>query len=237
MLDQVSLRYIDNINNLGNPDMIIIPGTKNTIADLKWLKISGLADGIIERTSNGIPIFGICGGYQMMGRDIIDEENVEGGGAESGLNLINSTTIFNTAKTRTQAKGKTSKIKGFFKNLSDLEISGYEIHMGETKLNDKENFFGKVQVLTDNSNIKKDGCVKNKVIGTYLHGIFDNGDFTRRLIETLLENKGLNINMKNEINLYEYKNKQYDKLASAFRDSVDMSNIYKMLVDYKCYDE
>jgi len=237
MLDQVSLRYIDNINNLGNPDMIIIPGTKNTIADLKWLKISGLADGIIERTSNGIPIFGICGGYQMMGRDIIDEENVEGGGAESGLNLINSTTVFNTAKTRTQVKGKTSKIKGFFKNLSDLEISGYEIHMGETKLNDKENFFGKVQVLTDNSNIKKDGCVKNKVIGTYLHGIFDNGDFTRRLIETLLENKGLNINMKNEINLYEYKNKQYDKLASAFRDSVDMSNIYKMLVDYKCYDE
>jgi adenosylcobyric acid synthase len=229
MIEEVSLRYVDNINRLGNPDMIIIPGTKNTIMDLKWLKISGLADEIIKRSVNDTPVFGICGGYQMLGREIVDKDNIEGGGIENGLSLINSTTIFNSNKTRTQAKGKTSKIEGFFKNLSNIEISGYEIHMGETILKNEENFFSEVKVLTNNPTIKKDGCIKNKVIGTYLHGIFDNGKFTKELINTLLEDKGYNININNEINLYEYKNKQYDKLATAFRESVDMREIYKII--------
>jgi adenosylcobyric acid synthase len=229
MIEEVSLRYVDNINRLGNPDMIIIPGTKNTIMDLKWLKNSGLADEIIKRSVNDTPVFGICGGYQMLGREIVDKDNIEGGGIEKGLSLINSTTIFNSNKTRTQAKGKTSKIEGFFKNLSNIEISGYEIHMGETILKSEENFFSEVKVLTNNPTMKKDGCIKNKVIGTYLHGIFDNGKFTKELINTLLEDKGYNININNEINLYEYKNKQYDKLATAFRESVDMCEIYKII--------
>jgi len=199
---------------------------------LKWLKKSGLADKIKNKSASGTPIFGICGGYQMLGKEIIDKYKVEGGGIEKGLNLINSTTIFNTTKTRTQGKGKTTNIEGFFKNLSNVKISGYEIHMGETVLKREENFFSEVKILTNNPIIKEDGYVNNRIIGTYLHGIFDNGEFTKKLINTLLENKGHNVRVNDEINLYEYKNKQYDKLAYSFRESVDMDKIYKILKNY-----
>jgi adenosylcobyric acid synthase len=232
MIEEVSIRYVEDKNKLGEPDMIIIPGTKNTIADLKWLKKSGLADKIKNKSASGTPIFGICGGYQMLGKEIIDKYKVEGGGIEKGLNLINSTTIFNTTKTRTQGKGKTTNIEGFFKNLSNVKISGYEIHMGETVLKREENFFSEVKILTNNPIIKEDGYVNNRIIGTYLHGIFDNGEFTKKLINTLLENKGHNVRVNDEINLYEYKNKQYDKLAYSFRESVDMDKIYKILKNY-----
>jgi adenosylcobyric acid synthase len=104
--------------------------------------------------------------------------------------------------------------------------------MGETVLKREENFFSEVKILTNNPIIKEDGYVNNRIIGTYLHGIFDNGEFTKKLINTLLENKGHNVRVNDEINLYEYKNKQYDKLAYSFRESVDMDKIYKILKNY-----
>ncbi|MDW7669121.1 MAG: cobyric acid synthase [Bacillota bacterium] len=229
IIDGVSLRYVDSVKDLENPDLIILPGTKNTISDLKWLRESGLEKEIINNSKQGTLIIGICGGYQMLGNKIIDEDNVEGGGTIEGLNLINSTTTFNSEKTRTQAKGKTTKIKGLLSNLSDIEISGYEIHMGETLLENPDKYFSSIKILTKTSTKKLDGYIHNNIMGTYLHGIFDNIEFTKKLIEIISKDKGLNLILDKELDLFTYKEEQYDKLASSFRESVDMKKIYKII--------
>lgn len=231
MIEEVSLRYVDKVKDLKNPDLIIIPGTKNTISDLKWLRETGLEKKILINSKKGTPIIGICGGYQMLGKNIIDVDNIEGGGSIEGMNLIDSTTTFNRAKTRTQARGITNKLEGFFKNLSDIEISGYEIHMGETTLDNPSSSFSSVKILTDSSNEKIDGYVHNKIMGTYLHGIFDNIEFTKKLIEIISKDKGLNLNIDKEFDLFTYKENQYNKLASSFRESISMSEIYKIIND------
>ena len=229
MIEGVSLRYVDKLKDLKNPDLIILPGTKNTISDLKWLRKTGLEKEIIRNSKKGIPIIGICGGYQMLGKKIIDADNIEGGGTIEGINLIDSTTTFNRKKTRTQAKGKTNKIEGFFKNLSDIDITGYEIHMGQTTLSNPSKNFSSIKILTNNSNQEADGYVNDKIIGTYLHGIFDNIEFTKKLIGIISEDKGLNLNLEEELDLFTYKEEQYDKLASSFREYIDMNEIYTII--------
>ncbi len=231
MIEGVSLRYVDKLKDLKNPDLIILPGTKNTISDLKWLRKTGLEKEIISNSKKGIPIIGICGGYQMLGKKIIDADNIEGGGTIEGINLIDSTTTFNRKKTRTQAKGKTNKIEGFFKNLSDIDITGYEIHMGQTTLGNPSKNFSSIKILTNNSNQETDGYVNDKIIGTYLHGIFDNIEFTKKLIGIISKDKGLNLNLEEELDLFTYKEKQYDKLASSFREYIDMNEIYNIIND------
>jgi len=232
MIEGVSLRYVDKEKDLKNPDLIILPGTKNTISDLKWLRKTGLEKEIISNSRKGIPIIGICGGYQMLGKNIIDADNIEDGGSIKGINLIDSTTTFNREKTRTQAKGKTNKIEGFFKTLSNIDITGYEIHMGQTTLNNPSKSFSSIKILTNNSNQETDGYVRDRIIGTYLHGIFDNTEFTKKLIEVISKDKGINLNFDKELNLFKYKEEQYDKLASSFRESVDMNEIYKIMGSY-----
>jgi len=229
MIEGVSLRYVDRLKDLKNPDLIILPGTKNTISDLKWLRKTGLEKEIISNSKKGIPIIGICGGYQMLGKKIIDVDNIEGGGTIEGINLIDSTTTFNRKKTRTQAKGKTNETEGFFKNLSNIDITGYEIHMGQTTLDNNSYNFSNIKILTKNSNQKTDGYIRNKIMGTYLHGIFDNIEFTKKLIGIISEDKGLNLSFDKELDLFTYKEKQYDKLASSFREYIDMNEIYKIM--------
>src|SRR6056297_2946687 len=229
MIEGVSLRYIDKVKDFKTPDLIIIPGTKNTISDLKWLRETGLEEEILINSNKETPIIGICGGYQMLGKKIIDADNIEGGGTIEGLNIIDSTTTFNRKKTRTQAKGKTNKIEGFFKNLSDIHITGYEIHMGQTTLSNPSKNFSSIKILTNNSNQKPDGYIRNKIIGTYLHGIFDNIEFTKKLIGIISEDKGLNLNLDEELDLFTYKEEQYDKLASSFREYIDMNEIYTII--------
>ena len=128
----VSLRYVKNPSELGNPDMIILPGTKNTMEDLLWMRENGLEALILKEAAKGKLIFGICGGYQMMGETLSDPHGVEAGGTIKGMGLLPMDTVFARKKTRTRVEGSFGQLTGAFAKLSDTALEGYEIHMGET---------------------------------------------------------------------------------------------------------
>ena len=130
----INVRYVDNPQQLGTPDLLILPGTRNTIADLAWLRRTGLADKVLHYAATGRPVLGICGGYQMLGRIISDPDHVEGGGTVEGLGLLPVTTSFRPSKRQTHTHGIVRPIDGPLTGLAGAEIDGYEIHMGETLL-------------------------------------------------------------------------------------------------------
>lgn len=221
IIDGVSVRYISSLSDFGQPDMVIIPGTKNTIDDLKWLYKSGLHEKIKEHAKCKKALFGICGGYQMLGEFIDDPDDVEGGGSIKGLGLLNINTIFANDKTTTQVKGRINTIKGFYEALSGIEISGYEIHMGNSFINEG----CPLNMLTE----KADGCVQDNVAGSYVHGIFDNSEAANNLVEILAKHKGVQLTKQEAFNYVDYKDRQYDILADCVRKSVDVDKIYAII--------
>jgi adenosylcobyric acid synthase len=131
----VKVRYVSDREELGTPDLIILPGTKNTLGDLRWLRETGLAEKISEMVpgENGPLLIGICGGYQMLGERILDPLGSEAGGAEKGLGFLPVETVFREEKYTRQRSGRTCRLAGPWALLSDLPVSGYEIHMGDSK--------------------------------------------------------------------------------------------------------
>ena len=209
-VDGVNVRYVSSAIELGNPDLLILPGTKNTMSDLFWLRDSGLEKLIIEYSKTKKPIIGICGGYQMLGQSLSDPNNVEHGGHMQGIGLLEHNTIFNNSKTKTSGEGILSDVTGIFSELSGEKYEGYEIHMGTSG---------------DNKNIVNHG----NVYGSYIHGIFDKGKITKKIIEALLKEKGLDYLGVKTFNINEYKQKQYDILAECLRKSLDMEFIYSLI--------
>jgi adenosylcobyric acid synthase len=133
----VTLRYVKSVAELKHPDLIIIPGTKNTMDDLLWMRQNGLEASILKHAAENKPVFGVCGGYQMLGVELSDPYGVEAGGTIAGMGLLPARTIFEKEKTRTQVKGRFKQgLSGLLKGLSGVEIEGYEIHMGQTKVID-----------------------------------------------------------------------------------------------------
>ncbi len=138
MLEGVSLRYVKHPSELKHPDLIILPGTKNTMEDLLWMRQNGLEAAILKASQSGTVIFGICGGYQMLGERLSDPEGVEAGGCIRGLGLLPMETVFTGRKTRTRVEGRFGDIEGVLSTLSGCELEGYEIHMGRTFLTEGE---------------------------------------------------------------------------------------------------
>ena len=219
----VSVRYVEKLTELGKPDMIILPGTKSTISDMKWLRETGLEAAIIRLAEKGTFVFGICGGYQMLGERIADACGAEGNGSIRGMGLLPMVTYFEPEKTRTRVEGRTLKLKGSFAPLSEKKVSGYEIHMGKSVPQEEE-----PKHVADLGGIC-DGCYAGNVIGSYLHGIFDEEEFRRALVELLCERKGISCGQEKRISFRDYKEQQYDKLAEVLRDSLDMEKIYRIL--------
>jgi len=209
-IEGVGVRYVGSAGELGDPDMIILPGTKNTMADLIWMRESGLENAILKYSSRGKPVFGICGGYQMLGQSLADPMGVEHGGTMSGMGLLPHKTVFAEKKTTCESAGKISVVTGLFHELSGLEYRGYEIHMGSQEAE---------------ANVINEG----NVYGTYLHGIFDSEAVARTIIQTLLRKKGLDFDDVKAFNIDEYKQEQYDRLAAALRQSLDIEAIYRIL--------
>ena len=145
--------------------MIILPGTKNTIADMKWLRESGLEMKI--RKCENIPIWGICGGYQMLGEEIIDSYGVESGGKISAMGFLPMKTVLSKIKTTRQVKGKFKNLNGIFKKLSGKSFTGYEIHMGKTEPNEKTN---NKKENFEYSELCKDNILKDKALLERLDG-------------------------------------------------------------------
>jgi len=217
----VSLRYVSTTRDFGEPDMVIIPGTKNTIDDLKWLRQSGLEAKIKRHANVGKAVFGICGGYQMLGEVISDPDNVEGGGSIQGLGLLKVRTTFYKEKKTTQVKGKVNRLNGFYEQLTGAEIVGYEIHMGASEI---------IEGISMNTIDRRlDGCVNNNVAGTYVHGIFDSSEVANAVVKILAERKGVILDNLEKFDIKKYKESQYDILADCVRKSIDMDKIYEIV--------
>mgnify|MGYP000688819055 CR=1 FL=1 len=128
--ENVSLRYVDHVGALGTPDMILLPGTKSTIADLRWLRERGLEAAILKEAARGTLVFGVCGGYQMLGRSVSDPEGVEAAGLTElrGMGLLEMETVFHGEKVQRQTAGMFSGVEGMLAGLNELRYEGYEIH-------------------------------------------------------------------------------------------------------------
>lgn len=222
--DSVGLRYVSSHQELNEPDCIILPGSKNTISDLLWLRQNGLEVAIKKAVEKGVPLIGICGGFQMLGEELSDPFHTEEGGTACGLGFFSQKTTFSQDKTRTQVEGTVSELDGFFAPLSGSTFSGYEIHMGKTT--DSTSSFSLL------NRDKTDGCVKDNVLGTYVHGIFDDGTFTRQFTNLLLQKKGLSPQDANTFSYKEYKESQFNQLADTLRQSLDLDKIYAILDKY-----
>ncbi len=206
----VSVRYVRNVFELGAPDMVVIPGTKSTISDLKWLRQNGLEAEILKLASRGTPVFGICGGLQMLGKKISDPLNTEGGGEIAGMGLLDIETVFAETKTRIQTEGSFSGLTGQFADLNGLYYRGYEIHMGQS---------GESAAVLQ----------KDNVYGSYIHGLFDENGIAQTIVRALYARRGLTFDENAVFDVHAYRESQYDILADAVRGSLDMDLIYRIL--------
>lgn len=221
----VSLRYVRSAHELGSPDLIIIPGTKNTIGDLLWLRETGLEALICRNVESGCAVIGICGGYQMLGRYVRDPYGSETGGEVRGIGLLDTATVFSQEKTTRRVSGIITGAQGMFKVLNGIELKGYEIHMGRTET-DGEPFS---ELIGDNGEKSFDGAARGNIWGTYVHGIFDTAEITARIAEALAKRRGIDIGSVRAFDMDTYKQKQYDILADAVRGGLDMEAVYKIV--------
>lgn len=225
----VSLRYVKSVRELKDPDIIILPGTKNTMEDLKWLRESGLETQILKQAAKGKVIFGICGGYQMLGMELSDPFNVESGGTMAGMGLLPTKTVFEKEKVRTRVSGNFNEVSGILAELSYVEFEGYEIHMGQTTYDFNEEELTTIDNVNGEDIIKNDGLYKDNVYGSYIHGIFDKEEVSKAIVESLCIHKGIDYSSISTVDIENYKEEQYDKLAEGIRNSLDMKAIYKIL--------
>ncbi|MGU5527272.1 cobyric acid synthase [Aeromonas caviae] len=227
----VTLRYVDSPAELGSPDLLILPGSKNTLGDLAFLNQSGLSAAITAAHGDGVPVIGICGGFQMLGRRLID--GVESGIDEMpGLGLLDCETVFAREKVTTQVQATVvSQAHGLLAGCTGLAVEGYEIHMGETERAAGVTPFtrlsrrNRAEVSIEEGAISQDGLVA----GTYIHGIFDAPHFTRALLNTLRQRKGLAPIEGEPFDYHAFKNEQFDQLAAAMRQHLDMTAIYRII--------
>ncbi len=217
-MEGVRVRYVEKPSQLENPDMILLPGTKNTMGDLLWMRQNGLEAAILRAAGFGKVIFGICGGYQMLGRTLFDPEGIENapekGSEIRGMGLLNMDTVFTGEKERSQVRGKITGAEGILKELNGLSYEGYEIHMGRKAAGDE----GKT-VLTS----------KGNVYGTYVHGLFDDPQVSEKMVGALAGQKGLAGTDIRGLDMKSFKESQYNYLADVLREALDMEKIYQII--------
>lgn len=212
-IEGVSVHYISSPDEVEKMDMVILPGSKNTIGDLKWMRENGFESTVKKFSQKGI-VFGICGGYQMLGNAIKDPDSVEEGGSIRGMELLDTETILLKEKTRTQLECDSGKVSGPLDFLSNKKISGYEIHMGKTENKTAETFVS--------------GASSKNVYGSYIHGIFDEGDIAYSICSFLAKQKGLELTGKT-FDYKAFKETQYNILAEEMRKHLDMEAVYGIL--------
>ena len=223
---EVSLRYVSSLREFGNPDMVILPGSKNTMGDLRWLRAGGLEKAVMEYAA-GHPVFGICGGYQMLGLSIEDPQGIEEGGSMEGMGLLPIKTILKADKKRSRSEGCFKRIHGIFEGLSGLKCKGYEIHAGESEpAGEDEGIIS----INDGVDIKhNDGCQRGDVYGTYLHGIFDDRKIIHTVLSSLGRKRGIMIDPDDISSYDEIREREFSRLSTVVRSCMDMDEIYRIL--------
>ncbi|MBZ9609032.1 cobyric acid synthase [Clostridium estertheticum] len=222
--EDVSVRFVTTKGELGTPDLLIIPGTKNTIDDLISLRNSGLAKAVQQYSVEG-NVLGICGGYQMLGNSLSDPNGLEGNSKETeGMKLLDVDTIFEDEKITTRVKARSINIRD-----TSIETYGYEIHMGICKYGHNAKPLFEIYDKNGSDTSSFDGAINagGNVMGTYIHGVFDGVEFREHMINTLRVKKAME---PKKSKVYEnLREKELDKLADIVRDNVDMDSIYKII--------
>ena len=212
----VTVRYVTSISELHHPDIIFLPGSKNTMGDLKWMRQNGL-EAAVKKFAVDIPVFGICGGYQMLGDEISDPDEVEEGRSMRGMELLPVVTVLQKQKQRGQTEGKIAQVSGILNGISGCGFDGYEIHMGKTG-------------WSENKEKQPENVISaGNVYGSYIHGLFDHAETADVILHALAEKKGVSLQGGEMEDYRTFKEKQYDKLADTLRVYLDMEEIYGML--------
>ena len=214
----LGVRYVQRARELGAPDLVILPGTKNTMEDLLWLRQSGLEAAVRKLAQAQTPVLGVCGGYQMLGQTLDDPAGTESGKPLSlaGLGLLPTRTTFDAQKRRTQVRAVALGAP-----FAGARMTGYEIHNGRTTVNGEP--FCR---LADGT---PEGCVCKNVFGTYLHGLFDSGELTQALLKLLCARKGISPRETRPTSMAEYRQAQFDLLADGVRKALDMGAVYRAM--------
>jgi adenosylcobyric acid synthase len=221
--DDVSVNFVESAQEINSPDIIILPGTKNTIDDMAFIRETGIEEKILEHYKKGKIVIGICGGYQMLGSVIEDPSGIESSvKAIEGIGIFDMKTVMEKEKLTTQVTGEIISDAGILRGLKGKKIKGYEIHMGAASGVIPDKGFCAIE------NSRTDGTVKSNVVGTYVHGIFDSEEFTRGLLNNVREIKGLPP-LENTKTYSGNKEIEFDKLAQIVRNNIDMKKIYNIL--------
>ncbi len=229
--EDTSLWYVTYGQKIGEADVIIIPGTKNTLADLNYLRKCGYDEEIKRHIEKGGRVIGICGGYQMLGKRIADPYGVEGGGEAEGLGYLDIDTVFEKEKAIYQVTA--TPLSGHKFSALRNDIKGYEIHMGNTSYGDSAWPLFLITSRNGEDITVKDGAMAEggRVWGTYIHGIFDNDKFRQWLIEEVRKDKGINATpLQNHrvLNYGDIREDGYKRLAEVVRTNLDMERIYEI---------
>ena len=199
-----SVRYVEKAEEFGSPDLVILPGTKSTIEDLRFLKKSGLAEQVVAAAHRKVPVFGVCGGFQMLGKSVEDPHGAEGGGREEGLGLLPVSTVFGGEKCLRETQGVIGGLSGIFSGLNGKKFSGYEIHMGKS---------GTERAIISEGN----------VYGTYVHGIFDEAG----ICESIL--RALGGETEEDADARTVRERNYELLADVFERNADVAALIKII--------
>ena len=211
----LGVRYVQNARQLDTPDCVILPGTKNTVEDLLWLRQSGLEAAVLKLAAAGVPVLGVCGGYQMLGQWLDDTAGTESGRSQTvrGLGLLPTRTVFTGEKRRAQVTARVTAAP-----FAGAQLTGYEIHTGRTEV--QGTAFCRL------SGDVPEGCAEGNVFGTYLHGLFDTGALTEALAAFLCRRKGLDPADAGVLSMEQYRQQQLDLLADGVRRTLDLDAIY-----------
>jgi len=219
----VALRYVRTPEEIKDPDVIIIPGTKNTIGDLAYLKKSGFAGKIMKAYADRpkTMVAGICGGYQILGEQISDSHHVESAGhAVEGLKILPVSTDFSEEKVLSQVRARHA--------ASGLEVQGYEIHHGKTTVRGSVRPLFRIMRRHGKSADQPDGVISDdgRCWGTYIHGVFDADRFRRYFLNAVRERKGwkpVKAGARYDVD------GEFNKLARLVRENIDMAQVYRMM--------
>ena len=221
----IRVDFVTAPEKLAGAHIVVLPGTKSTIADLRWMKSRGLDKAVMTAARNGAAVLGICGGFQMLGTRLEDPHGVDivAGGAEDGLGLIDSSTVFAPQKRTRRVNFTLHTGPGLLEGKTPRRASGYEIHTGVTTANHTQPF----EVVAPGCRSETDGAVGNGgwVLGTYIHGLFDSPDIVERIIGNVAKRHG--IPMPN-VPHYSMES-EFDRLADVVRANLDMDLIYSLV--------
>ena len=224
----VRVRWIADPATLGNPDLIIVPGTKSTMDDLAWLRERGLDVAIRERRAVNTPVLGICGGFQMLGSRLVDDVQAERDGSMEGLELLPVTTHFEREKVTRRVEARMTTTDLWSSPEVDEPLDAYEIHMGRTTLDEADDTTRRVFSVTAGDETHTDGCATadGLVVGTYLHGLFENAAFRRATLAGLARRKGVDPPLGAAIQTID---EAFDALAEVVRRDLNLDAVAAMV--------